>query len=238
MAGLVDLGPDALVSGRSAAELLELDGFMDGRLEYLVPRRQRRRVTAGLVASSPHINRLDRIDVDGLRCTSGTRTVVQLILTRGSEREVGNALDSGTRQGLTAPSVVQRRLDELGTQGRPGVATFRRVMESAGVQSWLERQFLALIKPAGLPKPTLQRSYRSDGVHVARVDFDFAPSPVIVEVGGRRGYLSFDERRRQERRRNELQLIGQTVYFFSTEDVLEDGRYVLQTVRRGITTAA
>jgi len=237
MAGLLDLGPDALVSGRAAAALLELDGFDEGPQEFLIPRAHRRRRTVGTVTSTADISRLDRIVVDGLPCTSGTRTVIQL-LGRASEREVGNALDSGTRKHLTAPSVVRQRLDELGTQGRAGIAVFNRVMESAGVQSWLERQFLALIRGSGLPKPELQRTYRSDAVHIARVDFDFAPKPVIVEVGGRKGYLSFDERRRQERRRNELQLVGRTVYFFTTEDVVEDATYVLNTVRRGFGLAA
>jgi very-short-patch-repair endonuclease len=237
MAGLLDLGPDALVSGHAAAELLELDGFTEGRLEFLVPRGQRGRQTGGLVTSSPSISRLDRVTIDGLPCVSCTRAVVQL-LSNASERQVGNALDSGTRKRLTAPSVVRRRLDELGTQGRSGVAMFDRVMESAGVQSWLERQFLALMRSATLPRPCIQRTYRRDGTHVARVDFDFEPVPLIIEVGGRKGYLSFDERRRQERRRNELQLLGKAVYFFTTEDVVEDGSYVLRTVRQALAAAA
>ena len=233
MAGLLDLGPDALVSGRAAAALLGLDGFDEGELAFLVPRNQRDRHTVGLVTSTHDISRLDRVNVDGLACTSCTRAIVQL-LGRASEREVGNALDSGTRMRLTAPSVVRRRLDELGTKGRVGIAVFNRVMESAGVQSWLERRFLALMRSSGLPKPALQRTYRSDGNHVARVDFDFGPKPVIVEVGGQKGYLSFDERRRQEHRRNELQLLGKTIYFFCTENVVEDPSYVLTTVRRGL----
>lgn len=210
-AGLLDFGPDALVSGRAAAALLGLDGFDESGLAFLVPRNQRDRHTVGLVTSTHDISRLDRVNVDGLACTSCTRAIVQL-LGRASEREVGNALDSGTRMRLTAPSVVRRRLDELGTKGRVGLAVFNRVMESAGVQSWLERRFLALMRSSGLPKRALQRTYRSDGNHVARVDFDFGPKPVIVEVGGQKGYLSFDERRRQEHRRNELQLWGKTIY--------------------------
>jgi hypothetical protein len=111
-------------------------------------------------------------------------------------------------------------------------------MESAGVQSWLERQFLRLVEQAGLPRPTLQRVYRSDRRHIARVDFDFEPWPVLVEVGGRRGYLSADERRRQEHRRNELQLLGRVVYFFTTEDVAGDAAYVIATVRQALLQAA
>ena len=61
---------------------------------------------------------------------------------------------------------------------------------------------------------------------------------MLVEVGGRRGYLSADERRRQEHRRNELQLLGKVVYFFTTEDVVNDGAYVVATVRGGLEQAA
>jgi hypothetical protein len=70
------------------------------------------------------------------------------------------------------------------------------------------------------------------------VDFDFEPRPVLVEVGGRRGYLSADERRRQEHRRNQLQLLGKVVYFFTTEDVTDAGSYVIATLRGALGQAA
>ena len=70
------------------------------------------------------------------------------------------------------------------------------------------------------------------------MDFDFEPWPVLVEVGGRRGYLSADERRRQEHRRNELQLLGKVVYFFTTEDVIDAAAYVIDTVRQALQQAA
>jgi hypothetical protein len=237
LAGLLDLGSSALVTARSAAALHGLDGFEDGPLQFLVPLGLRGRRTVGQVSCTPSIGPLDRATVDGLAVTSGTRTVLELI-GRVNERELGNALDSALRKGLTSPAMLLRRLDELGRQGRRGVATFDRVMESAGVQSWLERQFLRLVDQAGLPRPTLQRTYRNDGRHVARVDFDFEPWPVLVEVGGRRGYLSADERRRQEHRRNELQLLGKVIYFFTTEDVAEDAGYVIATVRQALLQAA
>ena len=71
-------------------------------------------------------------------------------------------------------------------------------------------------------------------MHVARVDFDFSPLPVVVEVGGQRGYMSATERRRQEHRRNQLQLLGQVIYFFTTEDVSGDPAYVVATLTKGI----
>jgi hypothetical protein len=83
-------------------------------------------------------------------------------------------------------------------------------LELGGVESWLERRFLELLDGQRLPQPTMQRTYRREGIHVARVDFDFTPLPIVVEVGGRRGYFTSSERRRQEHRRNELQLLGKT----------------------------
>lgn len=237
LAGLLDLGPQALVSGESAAALLGLDGYEEGPLQFLVPRRHKARSTVGEVTSSTAIGPFDKIVVDGLRCTSGTRTVIELI-GRVGETRVGNAIDSATRQGRTTPSVVRRRLGELGRQGRAGVEMFDRVMESEGVQSWVERQFLRLVLAAGYGRPTLQRVYRRDGKHVARVDVDFEPAPVIVEIGGRRGYMSADERRRQEHRRNDVQLLGKVIYFFTTEDVVEDPGYVLAVLREALANAA
>ena len=237
MAGLLDLGPGALVTGRSAAGLHQLDGFGEGPIEHLVPRAHRGRVAHGELSSTLGLDRIDRVVVDGLRVTSGTRTVLELA-GRVGERALGNAIDSACRLGLTSPVFLRRRLEQLGRAGRPGVAVFERVMESAGVQSWLEREFERLLRSAGLPVPSRQRTYRRDGQHIARVDFDFAPWPVVAEVGGRRGYLSADDRRRQEHRRNELQLIGKVVYFFSTEDVVDAPAYVVGTLRAALEVAA
>jgi hypothetical protein len=158
--------------------------------------------------------------VDGLPVTSGTRTVLELI-GRVSPRELGNAIDSATRLGLTAPIVLERRLAQLGRQGRQGVAAFDRVMQAAGVQSWLEREFLHLMAAAGVRRPSVQRVYRKDGRHVARVDFDYEPAPLVVEVGGRPA----TERRRPSSSGappQQLQLLGRTIHFFTTEDIVGD----------------
>jgi hypothetical protein len=181
MAGLLDLGPTAAVSGTAAAALHGLDGFDEGPVEFLDVRSHRGRTTNGLVTSSPLVGRLDIVAVDGLRVTSGSRTIIEL-LGRVGERQLANAIDSATRLGLTSPTFLRRQLQGIGRKGRPGVRTFDRIMESAGVQSWLERQFLRVISASGVPRPTVQRIYRRDGNHIARVDFDFEPLPIVVEV--------------------------------------------------------
>jgi hypothetical protein len=145
-----------------------------------------------------------------------------------------NALDSAIRLRLASTEQVVRRLTQARASGVAGVELIDELLVDAGVESWLERRFLALLRSAGRPQPALQRVYRRDGRHVARVDFDFAPWPVIVEVGGQKGYLTTRERQRQERRRNEINLQGKTVYFFSYEDVTEEPAYVAGTVRSAL----
>lgn len=236
-AGLLDLGPGALITARAGAALHGLDGFGEDHLDYLVPRELRCRQTNGRVRSRADIALGDRVTVDGLAVTSATRTIIEL-LGLVDERALANAIDSACRMGLTAPSVLTRRLEQLGRKGRAGVATFERVMKYEGVESWLERRFLDAVLAAGLPRPDVQRIYHRDRKHVARVDFDFDPFPVVVEVGGRRGYMSAADRQRQEHRRNELQLLGKMVYFFTTEDVRDRQDYVVTTVRNGLGLAA
>ena len=238
LAGLYDLGDEAAVTGRAAAALHGLDGFEEGPIELLVPRRLRGRAAVGKVSSSPAISRLDVVTLEGdLRVTSGTRTILELA-GRVTERELANAVDSVCRLGLTAPDVLRRRWEQLGTAGSPRSGGVRARDGDGGRP---ELAGTALPRPRrryGLPRPSLQRVHRRDGQHVARVDFDFAPCDVIAEVGGRRGYVSVDERRRQERRRNQLQLAGKIVYFFTYDDVVDAAGYFASTIGAALRMAA
>lgn len=232
-AGLFDLGPRALVGGRAAAALLGLDGFVEGPLEFIVPRADRRRRSAGLVRSTRDLDATDRSTVDGLSCTNAVLTVIHLAGFAG-RTATANALDSAMRLRLVSTETVLRRLTAARRHGVAGVELMDELLLDAGVESWLERRFLGLVRSAGLPPPQLQRVYRRDGRHVARVDFDFAPWPVVVEVGGQKGYLTTSERQRQDRRRNELHLLGKVLYAFSYEDVTEEPAYVVGTVRSAL----
>ncbi|HWL41630.1 MAG TPA: type IV toxin-antitoxin system AbiEi family antitoxin domain-containing protein [Ilumatobacter sp.] len=233
-AGLLDLGPGALVSAHAAGCVHVLDHFEEGPLEFLTLRDSRHRRTVGSVRSTTDISKLDRAVVDGLACTSVTRTVIEL-LRMGDTIAAGNALDSGTRLRLTAPEVVARRLAQMGRQGRDGVAAFELLRRLGTVESRLERRFLSVVADAGLPVPALQQRYQLEGVGNVRVDFEFLTFPIVVEVGGSRGYLSRDERRHQERRRTALQLMGKTVYFFTADDVFNDPDYVVRTLFTALT---
>jgi hypothetical protein len=171
-----------------------------------------------------------------LRCVSATLAIIQ-VAGGGDRNSTANALDGAVRLRLTSADFLRRRLGEA-YRGQRGTAVLEDLLHDAGVESWLERRFLELVSAAGLPRPSLQRVYRRDGRHVARVDFGFAPWPVVVEVGGQKGYLTSRERQRQDRRRNELQLAGKIGYFFSYDDVVREPDYVAGTVRSALAATA
>lgn len=230
--GLLDLGDDALVTAEAAAALYGLDSFRPGPLVFTAPQARRQRRTSGDVITCDSLGIGDRRFVEGLPTASPTLTIIHLARRVGLE-PLGDALDSARRKRLTTDGELAERLARTSGKGREGVVNLRRLLSYGSVESWLERRFIDLLPP-GVPRPALQRVYRQDGVHVARVDFDFDPLPVIVEVGGRKGYLSAADRRDKERRRNRLQLQGKTVYFFTRDDIVATPGTVIATLRAAL----
>jgi very-short-patch-repair endonuclease len=232
MAGLLDLGDDALVSHRSAAALHGFDGFDPGPVEFLQPRERRGTGAGWRVHTTTRLERIDRVEVEGFRCTSASRTIVDLagsVLVRALER----AIDSAVRDGLTSPTFLAHRLSAL-RHGR-GVRLLDRLLVDAGGHSDLERRFLQLVRVAGLPSPIRQRTFRNQARRVIRVDFSFEPRPLIVEVSGRRGHSSDAERAKDAQRRNELQHLGFVVLEFTNRQVRDEPGYVIATLRRHLT---
>ena len=104
----------------------------------------------------------------------------------------------------------------------------------AGTARWSGTSSSSCAAPAWR-SPTCQVVYRRDGKTLARVDFDFGPKPVVVEVSGRRGHASDAERAKDARRRNELQALGLVVLEFTADDVRLRPAYVVETLRRHLT---
>jgi hypothetical protein len=152
MIGLMTLGPTAAVSHRAAAALHGFDRFDRGPVEFLVPRGKRGTRFVGDVRSSNSLRRTDTVTVRGLRVTSATRTIVDLV-TVVSRDDLEAAIDSAVRMRATAPAVLRRRLEELRGRGRFSGYLVDSVSGDAGVESLLEREFLALMRGAGLPEP-------------------------------------------------------------------------------------
>jgi hypothetical protein len=182
------------------------------------------------VHTTTALRRIDCVTVDGFRCLSATRTIIDLARARVPTVRLEAAIDSAVRQGLSATSALSLRLGELRGRGRWGAPALDRLLVDSGGHSKLERLFLALAREAGLPRPMTQVVHRLDGRTVARVDFLFDAYGVVVEVSGRRGHSSPAERARDAQRRNELQDLGRKVYEYTWEDVTQRRPHVERTL--------
>jgi hypothetical protein len=141
---------------------------------------------------------------DGLRCTSPTRTAVDLA-RHLTFRQAVVAVESTLRHKLTTEARLEAVLAEC--TGWPYIRKARRVLAitDAKTESVAESLARAVFAEVGLPVPEAQvRVFHADGWEIARVDFLFA-GRVVVEVDGRLKYTDpkvlWDEKVREDRLR-------------------------------------
>jgi very-short-patch-repair endonuclease len=230
-AALFDAGESAIASHRSAAHLHGFDGFGEGPIEVITNRIHKNRVVAGIVHTPAPVPLRDRCTVDGFRCTTAARTIVDLAAVCTPD-ELENAVDSAIRLGGTSVDFLLRRHVQLRGRGRYGGPNLDAVLLDVGGTNKLERRFLRLCRLEDLPKPKCQIAHKIGSQTVARVDFDFAPSPLVVEVEGQVGHASSRQRQRDAKRRRELLRLGRVVLSFTYEDVFQRPDHTIRDVRK------
>jgi very-short-patch-repair endonuclease len=229
------LGGDCAASGWTAARLWGLDGAARrDDVEFLVP-RSRRHVPAWIELHTTLLwDRQDLLTVDSIRTCSCARVIIDLAARGTPARQLEALIDSAVRLRRTSIATLIRRAAEISERRPAGSARLRELMMDSGGESLLERRFLRLVRLAGLPRPTCQRRYDRERGRTMRVDFDFDPIPLVVEVSGRVGHASDRDRQREARRRNALAAIGPQVIEFVTADVVDDPDYVIDTLRSAL----
>ena len=239
MAGLGDLGPAAAVAGRSSAAVQRLDGFLPGPVELWVPRSHRNRSGDNVVRSSDRpLLAGDVLTIDGIRCVSAERLILDALLFRFSRQEIHNAIDSALRMRLVSEVRLRRRIVNELPMNSWHRATLIDALVDTGGESALERRFLAVVRRAGLPRPHLQRVYRAGRRTIARVDVEFGDD-LIVELSGHGAHATRTQRQRDEQRRTELTLLGKRVITFTYEDVYGRPEWMVGQLRHaGVAAAA
>lgn len=165
--------------------------------------------------------------------TTPCRTVIDLA-ERLSVPALARLVDSTISLRVTTQEQLLEGVERLRDSGVRGVRRMDQVLIDAGVESWLERKFLELLRESGLPRPVCQVVFQRNGRTLARVDFFFEEAKLVVEVSGRRGHVTDAERQKDARRRNELQEAGMVVLEFTTADVVRDPDYVVRTIRTAL----
>ena len=232
-AALADAGAGALVSHRAAAALHGFEGFLPGPIEVVVPRAARHRKVVGTLHTTGPVARIDRCEIDGLPATSAARTIIDLAACC-TTRELERAIDSAVRDGGASVAFLARRLAALRGRGRAGIVHVDRVLPNSGGTNALERRFLEVCRHAGIERPTCQVVHTRGGTTLARVDFDFHPSPVVVEVEGQVAHATPSQRQRDAQRRRELHHLGRVVVSFTFEDVFRRPAVVVHDLRRAL----
>lgn len=238
-AGVIDLAPDGVAAGRTAARLHGLDGFAGAeRIELLVPRSRRHLVSRHLVRStSIGWGPGDIVHRGGIRALSPERLILDAPLFAFRRREVEGAIDSALRLQRTTESRLRGRVEQRLGMRLPGHQTLVDALIDSGGHSFLERSLLELLRAAGLPRPQLQRVFRDKGRTVARVDAYF-PGGLVVEVAGHATHSTRRQRQHDEQRRTELILRGETVITFTYDDLDERLQWVATMIAAALAAIA
>jgi very-short-patch-repair endonuclease len=215
--------------------LHRLDGFTPGQPELLVPRHARSHSSplAIVRSTSRPIRATDVVTVEGFRCLRPDRLILEAPLFGFTAHETEQAIDAAVRLRLVDGQRLRERIATEVSPAVNGSRALRAAVVDAGVESWLERRFVALLRRAGLPTPELQRTYRDGTRVVARVD-TFFPPDLVVELAGYRFHASRAQIQRDEQRRTELMLRGLRVITFTADDVVRRPEWVVAQLRHAL----
>ena len=232
------LGRRGALFGGSALRWLDVDVDEQAKVDFLVPRARRSIPNWMTLHTTVRWDDRDVVRHRGVRTSTATRALIDLATQPVTARDIERAIDSAIRLRRTALPRLRARLAGLSGTGRTGCALLREMLLDSGGESYLERRFLRLVREAGLPRPDCQVVFRRGSSTVARVDFRFPRTNLVVEVSGRLGHSSDSDRQKDARRRNHLTHAGQAVVEFTTADVIDDPGYVLATLHRHLRVAA
>ncbi|MEI2706793.1 MAG: hypothetical protein V9E89_16450 [Ilumatobacteraceae bacterium] len=222
------IGPPVYTCRQTAAALFGIDGYaLRPPFHLLVDRGRNITRIQHRIHTTTVLERIDRAMAGDIPATSPTRTIVDLARTESVAR-LTETVTSAILAGLTSEDFLFRRLIALRGSGRGGVRRLLGVVEGralqAGRPSWLEREFLALVTTAGLPRPLTEQVLARRGDHLIRVDCQFSGTPVVVELLGYRFHRTAAQLQVDAERLNRLQLAGYIVLQFTYADVTENPR--------------
>lgn len=226
-----------VASHRSAAALLELDGFDRGPLEISSERRLRppwHDVVMHHVSALPS----DSTIVAAIRTTSATRTLIDVSAVDDRDR-VELALEDALRRKLTSLPRLRWALDTEEVRRRPGVKALRSLV--AGVErskrvteSGFETRLHQELRKRGVPLPVRQFEIKQGRRTVARPDFSYPDRKLIVEAVSYRWHSGRTAWARDQSRANELAALGWRLINVTWEDLRDRPDQTIGRVDRAL----
>lgn len=178
----------------------------------------------------------DTVTIEGIRCLSAERLIVESPLFGFTLAETENAIDSAVRSRRVSESRLRAAIVE---SLRPGVAgdQLREALIDAGGESRLERWFLAIVRRGGLARPEMRVVVRAERGWAARLDALF-PGGLVIELEGHATHSLRRQRQHDEERRTKLVLAGYRVITFTYSDVRDRPDWVLARLREAVALAS
>jgi very-short-patch-repair endonuclease len=214
--------PDAVVTGRSAAVLWDLDlAGADDDVEVTLPARTHPVRVAGVAARRASIAPEQVWRRRGLAVTTPEATAVRLAAVLPQDQAVAAA-----DQLIAAGFVDLRRIRRLADTSRGrGSARARAVAALADglAESPQETRLRLLIRRSSLPDPVAQFRIVVDGRFVARVDFAWPEHKLALEYDGL-WHAEPGQFAKDRRRLNRLQAAGWRVVFVTAADLHDPER--------------
>jgi very-short-patch-repair endonuclease len=230
LAACLWLGEPASVSHVTAAALLRLDGIRRPPLHVTTTSNRTASFHLHRVARLDHV---DRVVVEGIPCTSATRTLIDAAAIL-DEEQLGVAFESARRMGLTAVEFLARRFTELGGRGKAGSGAIRRLLERQPVgarplESPLEVKVWRLICGSGLPQPE-----RQVPILQYRVDLLWRAQRVVVECDGFEAHAGYLRWKSDRRRMSAIEAEGFRFVHATWDDVTKRPDQLLERVAHAL----
>lgn len=231
---LLVAGDAAAASYESAAELLGLERIPPpDRPHVTVPLKGIPRLDDVVVHRTSRLSAADVTTRDGLRCTSGARTIIDLA-ARLEPSELIALVDDVICARHTSRSHLHRRAIAL-HNGRAGLGPVIKVTHPQAegeFWSWLERQFGRLVSSHGLPRP--QFNVSPPGLEGTIVDAFWPDPPLVVELDGLRFHRSPRQQAFDARRANRIALSGLPLLRYTWLDIVKEPERVAQELRSAL----
>jgi hypothetical protein len=217
MAAALALGPEAVLSHRSAAALLGLDGIDRGVVEVTI--------ADGRTEPGWHLHRRDALPpamfTSGIPHTFPLRTVRDLCLVVDDDH-LEMAMESALRLGL----ISLRELGDIAREPRwKGVQRLRRLLAqrppgAPPTRSELETRFLQLVRPLPVPDPVRGYKVVHHGEVIAELDVAFPEARLFVETDGGTHEQLHALRRDRQRQNQIVAVLGWRPLRFTWRDVV------------------
>lgn len=212
---------NARASHRSAAALLELDGFPRGPIE-ITTTRSLRAATGIVLHRVATLHGYDTTTIKGFRCSTAARTLLELGAVAARE-EVELALEDALRRRVTTLRAVRWELRTEGRSGRNGTSTLKALLECrpdgyVPTESALEVRLDRLLRTLELPAFKRQHTIATP-LGTVRPDFAFVEYKVAVEADSYRWHSGRAAWEKDKRRARILRNAGWEVVTVTARDL-------------------